>query len=88
MIRFHRHEGRVKCEIELDVPRYERRTFIFYWDCEGPVFAGLLAGAFENALQDKLEKIRRQAYEDGVRDARAKTKKRKFFRLGWHTNRG
>lgn len=87
MIRFYREDNSVKCEVDLDVPQYERRTFYFYWGCNSPVFAGLLAAAFTTAMQDALEKIRRQAYEEGARDAKAKTRKRKFFRLGCHTKR-
>jgi len=85
MIRFYRKDNSVKCEVDLDVPQYESRTFYFYQDCGSPVFAGLLAMAFGTAMQDALEKIRRQAYEEGMRDAKAKTRKRKFFRLSWHT---
>jgi hypothetical protein len=51
----------------------------FTMNCENPMFAELLERKLNNQLEELVESIRKQEYELGVKDGRAKRKKRDYF---------
>lgn len=83
MISVSREGEQVRLDFNIVVPMYEARTVIWLWNCDDNVYAGLLAETMQRQMHDKLESIQRAAYEAGWRDAKAKTTKRRYFRLGW-----
>lgn len=85
MIYFTRAGTTVKCIAHVDVPNYEKTSLYFYWETGSNISAGLLSAEMEKQLSAKLETIRRESYEAGWRDAKAKKEKRKYFNLGWFT---
>lgn len=62
------------------MPTWNERTFQFSFNCGGEAYAGLLTKALRDALGDAVQAVRREAYEEGWRDAKAKTAKRDYFR--------
>ncbi len=86
MIRFRRDGQAVRCDVEIDVPQFQNRTLYFRWETGHDIFAGLLSEELQNQMQAKLTKIRQEGYEQGWKDAKAKTVKRAFFGFGWRTN--
>ena len=49
----------------------------------GVSHAGFIAKAMNDNVRDNLERIRRTAYEEGWKDAKAKDRKRQFFHGSW-----
>lgn len=83
MIRFTREGTAVRVTISLAVPNYESRDFWFDRETNAGAYAGLLSAEFQKQMHDSLEKIRRESYREGWKDAKAKKSKRTYFRLGW-----
>lgn len=48
-------------------------------DCGSPMFAELLEKKLNDKLETLIEDIRKREYNDGLRDGRAKRKKRDYF---------
>lgn len=86
MFHFTRYGKQVRVVVDLkisDLPTYE---YTLFWNCNDDVYAELLADKLRDALQRKLERIRRTSYEEGFADAKAKRRKRTFFNFGWFIN--
>lgn len=83
MIRFSRDGTVVRATVSCPIPNYESRDFWFQWIPGDEAYAGLLSAALQTRMVDQLERIRREAYEQGWKDAKAKTVRRKHFRMGW-----
>lgn len=83
MIQFSRNGTLVRCTVPLQVPNYEKRLFHFEWETNSPAFAGLLSAEMDKRLHAELERIRREAYERGWKDAKAKKPKETYFDMGW-----
>lgn len=70
----------VLLKIELDLP-IERKLFILKWECERQYAAELLRQYLEKEYCDTIQKAHKDAYEQGWKDAKSKTrKKRNFFK--------
>jgi len=52
------------------------------WETNQQLYAILLRDSIEKHMNERLEKIRRAAYNSGWKDAKAKTKKQNWF-AGW-----
>jgi len=83
MIYLSRNGTLVRCTVHLRVPNYELRLFHFEWETNNRAFAGLLSAEMDKQLQTELERIRREAYERGWKDAKAKKPKETYFDMGW-----
>jgi len=52
------------------------------FNCNSELYAALLRQELHSHLNNTLERIRKQAYEQGWKDAKARTKKETWF-SGW-----
>lgn len=68
-------------ELWLDafIPNYDSRRFGFTFHCGGDVYAGLLTEHLRKRLGNLVEEARREAYEQGWKDAKAKRSKSDWF---------
>lgn len=80
---FTRVNKQVRVELDLPVPNYAPRILFLYWDCADEIYAGLLTQALRDRMRAELTRIRRDSYEKGFSDAKAKRGKQKYFDLGW-----
>lgn len=78
-----RDGNHVALSVTIDIPFYNATYFTFIWNCESGVYAGLLADAMQRQTKETLKTIRREAYGQGWRDAKAKRKKATFFGGCW-----
>lgn len=79
MINFKRDDKDAVVTLDLAVPTYDERVFSFKFGCGSEVYAGLLTEAMRKAFGNAVQAARREAYNDGWRDAKAKTAKRDWF---------
>lgn len=82
MITFERNGTDVECKVDLKMPYWDTRVFHFKWGASSEVCSSLLTKHAETALSDRLKEIRKEAYNQGWKDAKAKTKKKEWFN-GW-----
>lgn len=83
MIQFSRDGTKVKATVTVEVPNYDTRLFSFMWECNGEAYAGLLSKRMDARMRDHLEDIRRDAYNDGWKDAKSKRVKQTGFGNWW-----
>ncbi len=81
MIEIKRDGCQVVLHFDLDVPTYETRVFPLSFGCGsgGEVYAGLLARAMQESFGDRVAAARRDAYEQGWKEAKAKRSKAEWF---------
>jgi hypothetical protein len=48
------------------------KTYYFYWECNNEDFANLLTENIRSHMQNELQRIRREAYDHGWKDAKSK----------------
>lgn len=53
--------------------------YTFSHDCSHKAYAGLAASALSRQFHDQIERIRREAYENGWKDAKGRKAKRQHF---------
>lgn len=82
MITFKREGSVVICKVEMDMPYWDTRIYHFRWETGSDVCSSLLTQHARTTLSDKLRAIRKEAYNRGWKDAKAKTKKEEWF-SGW-----
>lgn len=58
-------------------------NFVFTHNCVHGYLSGLMRDQYERYMQSQLEKIRREAYNQGWKDAKAKSKKATWFKPWW-----
>ena len=68
-------------EVESKYPL--NQSYLFYWECGRDDFALLLRDNLHSKINGTLMEIRRKAYEEGWKDAKAKTKKETWFSGCW-----
>ena len=83
MIAFERSGKDVRATVEIKVPDYEPREFYFDWRCEDAAYAGLLTAEMRNQINAALAAIRREEYNNGWRDAKAKQGRQSIFIGSW-----
>jgi len=83
MIRFTRNGTKVRCTVCVSIPNLDARCFFFEWETGAEYAAGLLSDKAEREMRSELESIRRKAYEQGYKDAKAKARKQTYFATGW-----
>ena len=75
MFRFSRYEKQACVGITVDVPNYDKREFLFYWDAVSKEFAGLLVDLFQTRFMKYRKEILTEGYMAGWNDAKAKRAK-------------
>lgn len=80
MIEIKRNHGEVELWFDCFIPHYELRRFPFTFNCGNSEYAGLLTGKMKTALFEEMQRIRREAYEQGWSDAKAKRAKNDIFK--------
>ena len=65
--------------VTLPVPFYEDRVFSMIFDAYYVEYSSFLCSAIDLALRDALKKARKDAYEQGYKDAKAKRRKETWF---------
>lgn len=81
MFTFIRDKTDVKVQIEAK-SSVQARWFVFTWHCSDEVYADLLVKSFEANLEEKLKKARKESYDQGWKNAKAKQKRETYFG-GW-----
>lgn len=78
MILFKRDGTRVKVEVDskLAIPK---SIYLFYWEASGEGHAELLVNQLQTKFSDALREARREAYNAGFKDAKAKRKREDWF---------
>lgn len=79
MIQFTREGTKVRIEISSNALS---KSFLFYHECGQDHFASLMDDSYQERMSQSLERIRREAYNQGWKDAKAKVKKESWF-SGW-----
>lgn len=82
MLRFKRNENKVLVEVEHGV-FFNGAYFSLELHQSQDYQAELLRKAFQENLNRHLEKIKQKYYNEGWKDAKAKTAKRSSFWGGW-----
>lgn len=79
MIQITRKGTSVKIDFTSRIPLCDVRVFGFNWECNTEVYAGLLTNHLSNGLWSELVRVRKEAYEKGWKDAKAKVRKENWF---------
>lgn len=74
MIKIERHEKQVRVKIEHGA-YYDSEEIWLYWNCNDELFAQLLTRQIYKKLDETIQKIRKEEYEQGWKDAKGKKKK-------------
>lgn len=78
MIDFQQSGADVRINIESGVGK-----FVFTHNCVHGYLAGLMRDQYERHMRSVLENVRKDAYNQGWKDAKAKTKKATWFKGWW-----
>jgi hypothetical protein len=70
-------------KLKLIVETNKNYVLHLYWDCGKELHAELLRDHLHETLNGRLEVIRREAYEKGWKDAKAKRRKEDWFSRWW-----
>jgi len=79
MITFKRDGSKLKVSVESNLPT-TANVYILDWECRDECYAALLLSHFQTQLGDKLQEIRREAYEKGFDDHKKRKQKGEWFR--------
>lgn len=83
MFTFKRVDTLVQLEVDSNVP-VQKNQFLFNWQTNDPCYAELLKDQFSKEMERRLEKIRRESYELGWKEAKSKKcAKRTWFSYWW-----
>lgn len=82
MMNFSRKGTAVTAVIEANVG-VERRFFNFTVTLSDEVYAYMLRENFQTKMREALQEIRREAYSQGWKAAKAKTAQQTFFSGSW-----
>lgn len=76
-----------RVEVKFKTGLYNNTDVHAFIECGNPMFAELLANRLREKLEKTIEEVRKLEYNDGVRDGRAKAKKRDYFWDNLSTNK-
>jgi hypothetical protein len=79
MINITRDGTKVRLAVGTRIPTDKAYDYLFYWDCGCVEYAGLLSEAMRNQLGEVVKAARKEAYEQGFRDAKGKRRKNDWF---------
>lgn len=79
MIRITRQNSSVVLKLGSIIQGAGEWTYTFSWNASGDDYAQLLVNQFNESLENRLKKIREDSYEQGWKDAKAKTRKQTWF---------
>lgn len=79
MIQFKRKDNRLEVLIDTNLGVY----YNLYWNCSDEQYALLLRDHLAEKMANKLEQIRREAYEQGWYDKRKRKPKQTWFKGFW-----
>lgn len=83
MISFKRDGTVVRSDVTIFVPNYEARVFYFKWEAGSGAYAGFVSAQMQREMNAGLKAIRKDAYEQGWKDAKAKRTKEEWFSGTW-----
>ena len=81
MIEFKRDGTTIEVLIEVKASQ-EKRWLPFHWNANNELYAELLVENFKHHLIEQMQRARKEAYEAGWKDAKAKQQKETWFG-GW-----
>lgn len=81
MVKLRRDGTKVVAEISCGLET--AGSLLFTWDTEREIFAQALYEKMRDAMWSNLKRIRRDAYEQGWKDAKAHRAKESYFDEGW-----
>ncbi len=79
MINISRHEDKVKLTIEHGLSSHPNGSLLLYWNTGDAKYAELLSNKLQQKLWDTVEAVRKEEYERGWKDAKAKKAKTTWF---------
>jgi hypothetical protein len=82
-IDFYCSGNEVTAAVTIDVPVLGPRIWKFVLGHPDPTFAAFAQNAMAVQLRDALQNIRREAYEAGWKDAKARRRKATWFSRFW-----
>lgn len=75
---------KAECKVTISVPACGNVTWTFEHTHTDKFYSGFAVSAMQTQMRDELARIRKTAYEEGWKDARAKKGgKRDWFRRFW-----
>jgi hypothetical protein len=81
MVSFGDNDKNVQVFIHLPVTN---KSYVLKWSCgDDQLYASLLAAELRKQLEHKLEGIRKEEYDRGYKDGRAKRGKSSWFKSWW-----
>ena len=83
MFSFKRDKNQIVLTVEPHIKGAETWEYMFRMDCTDIPAAQLLINAFTARREELLSKIRRDSYEQGWNDAKAKRRKETWFSSWW-----
>ena len=69
--------------IEINIPGHKTWTYNFRWTTNDEAYSQLLTNQINEDVKKNLKVIRREAYNEGWKDAKAKRKKESWFGGWW-----
>jgi hypothetical protein len=79
MFEVKREKNNVRIDVSLKIPGADTWYWTFHLSQHTDAEAQLLVNAINNNLEKVLKEIRKEAYEMGFKDARAKRRKETWF---------
>ena len=79
MIQFKRDGTNAVCAVTIPVPTMDRRIYRFRFETGTEEYAALLTEAMRTEFRRIVQKSRKEAYEAGWRDAKARRRKQEYF---------
>lgn len=71
-ISFVRNGSVVEVKLSISVPGHDAVTYSAAWDAQEKFYAGFLVSAMQQQMMSEMERMRREAYEKGWKDAKSK----------------
>jgi hypothetical protein len=78
-LRVRRDGSDVEVSISSHIPTWEERVFPFSFNCGNEAYAGFLTKHIQDVIGNAVANARREAYEQGWKDAKAKRVKNDWF---------
>jgi len=78
-----REDSKVRIRVDIEVPGEGRVYYMLSIELGNRFYAAFVADAIREQFNDHMARVRREAYEAGWKDAKAKRRKQKWFHLCW-----
>lgn len=78
MIYIERYEEKVRVKIDTGLNTTSGQIWL-YWNCNSEMYAELLSRHINKRLDETIQAIRKEEYERGWKDAKAKKSKANWF---------